>query len=293
MHRMLDAILASLQEGIVVVDAAGRVTLANDAAAEMLGRPLDEITGALVAELALEIMHPDGTPYPVGSGPVLRALDGETVTGVLVQVRRGDGSTLWAEVESRPLSEPDGTPYGALSTYVDVTERMARETRMRAEADSDPLTGLANRRALERTLASAVERAGRLGREVAVVMLDLDGFKALNDRWGHLAGDAALRSVAQRLTRAVRERDLVARLGGDEFVVVLGDLQPGTAAVDECCARIAAALGAPLRFEGGSAEVGAALGRAVFPHDGAHPSDLLAHADRAMYASKSADGADA
>jgi diguanylate cyclase (GGDEF)-like protein/PAS domain S-box-containing protein len=287
MHRMLEAILASLQEGIVVVDTSGRITLANDAAAGMLGRSLDQLTGTLVSDVPIEVLHPDGSEYPPRSGPILRALGGETVTGVLVQVRRDDGTTTWAEVESRPLSEPDGTPYGALSTYVDVTERMARETRMRAEADSDPLTGLANRRALERTLASAVERAERSGREVAVVMLDLDGFKALNDRWGHLAGDAALRSVARRLTRAVRERDLVARLGGDEFVIVLGDLQPGAVAVDECCARIASALSAPLRFEGGSTEVGAALGRAVFPSDASSPGDLLAHADRAMDASRS------
>jgi diguanylate cyclase (GGDEF)-like protein/PAS domain S-box-containing protein len=285
-ERLNASILASLQEGIVVVDTTGRITRANEAAAAMMGRALGEIVGSLMLDLPIEVRQADGTPMPPGEGPILRALRGETVTGVLVQVKRPDGVVLWAQVQSSPLAEPDGSPYGALSTYLDVTDRMARERRMREEAESDPLTGLANRRALERVLAAAVERAGPTGREVAVVMLDLDGFKALNDRWGHLAGDAALRSVGDRLRRAVRERDLVARLGGDEFVIVLADLQPGTQAVDECCDRIAAGLGAPLRFEGGSAEIGAALGRAVYPRDGANPQDLLAYADRAMYASK-------
>jgi diguanylate cyclase (GGDEF)-like protein/PAS domain S-box-containing protein len=286
-ERLNVSILSSLQEGIVVVDTSGRITRANEAAAVMMGCALGALVGALVRDVPIDILRADGSPLPPEDRPVLRALRAETVAGVLVQVRRDDGTTIWAEVESKPLAEPDGTPYGALSTYVDVTDRMARERQMREEADSDPLTGLANRRALERMLAAAVERAERSGREVGVVMLDLDGFKALNDRWGHLAGDGALRSVADRLHRSVRERDLVARLGGDEFVIVLGDLPPGTTAVDECCERIQAALSAPLRFEGGSAEVGAALGRAVFPHDGADPQNLLAHADRAMYASKS------
>jgi len=121
---------------------------------------------------------------------------------------------------------------------------------------------------------------------VAVLVLDLDGFKALNDRWGHLAGDRALRAVARRLLRCVRERDLVARNGGDEFVLVLGDLQPGSPVAAECRARVEGALSAPVRFEGGSTTLGAAIGIATFPADGADGLTLLAHADRAMYAAK-------
>lgn len=170
--------------------------------------------------------------------------------------------------------------------YADVTERVHRERRMRLEADSDPLTGLANRRALERTLETAVERARRDSREVAVLLLDLDGFKLLNDRWGHLAGDRALRAVARRLQRCVRERDLVARNGGDEFVLVLPDLQPGAPVASECRARVEGALSAPVRFEGGSTTLGAAIGVATFPHHGADGLSLLAHADRQMYAGK-------
>jgi diguanylate cyclase (GGDEF)-like protein/PAS domain S-box-containing protein len=285
-ERLNAAVLASLQEGLLVVDTGGRVTRANHAAAALCGVGLDRLVGALVGEIPITVLQADGRPFPAEAGPAMRALRGETVHGVLAQVVRADGSTLWTEVNSSPLTGDDGAPYGALSTYIDVTDRMARERRMREEADSDPLTGLANRRALERTLQAAIERARRTGREVAVIMLDLDGFKALNDRWGHLAGDSALRDVARRLQRCVRERDLVSRHGGDEFVLVLGDLTPGSTAVVEAQDRMTAALSTPLRFEGGSTTLRAALGVATFPRDGVDPKGLLAHADREMYRSK-------
>jgi diguanylate cyclase (GGDEF)-like protein len=115
---------------------------------------------------------------------------------------------------------------------------------------------------------------------VGVLMLDLDGFKAVNDRHGHAAGDEVLREVARRLRRSVRERDLVARLGGDEFVVVLTDL----GAVPDSVDRVEAALAE--RFAGTDAPLRAAVGVAVFPADGATVADLLAVADREMYAAK-------
>jgi diguanylate cyclase (GGDEF)-like protein/PAS domain S-box-containing protein len=284
--NVAEVIIASLQEGLMVVDRDGRITKANEAVADLWGVSLGELVGSRWADLQIEVYEPDGGRAPVGDAPVLRALRGEIVRGTLVQVVRRDGTCIWAEVNATPLAEPGGRDHGALSTYADVTERVQRERRMRHEADSDPLTGLANRRALERTLDTAVERARRDGREVAVLLLDLDGFKMLNDRWGHLAGDRALRAVARRLQRCVRERDLVARNGGDEFVIVLPDLQPGAPIARECRARVEAALSAPVRFEGGSTTLGAAIGAATFPHHGADGLSLLAHADRQMYAGK-------
>jgi diguanylate cyclase (GGDEF)-like protein/PAS domain S-box-containing protein len=284
--NVAETIIASLQEGLMVVDRDGRITKANEAVAELWGVSLGELVGSRWADLEIEVFEPDGGPAPLKDAPVLRALRGEVVRGSLIQVVRRDGSTIWAEVNARPLAEPGGRDYGALSTYADVTERVHRERRMLHEAESDPLTGLANRRALERTLDTAVERARRDGREVAVLVLDLDGFKMLNDRWGHLAGDHTLQAVAGRLQRCVRERDLVARNGGDEFVIVLPDLVPGAPVARECRARVEAALSAPVRFEGGSTTLGAAIGLATFPQHGADGLSLLAHADREMYADK-------
>jgi diguanylate cyclase (GGDEF)-like protein len=118
-------------------------------------------------------------------------------------------------------------------------------------------------------------------------MLDLDGFKAVNDRYGHAAGDAALREVAARLRRSVRERDMVARTGGDEFVVVLADLAAHERAAHEAAERIEAAFVEPLEIDGEHVQLHAAVGVACFPADGRELDELLATADRAMYARKS------
>ena len=125
-------------------------------------------------------------------------------------------------------------------------------------------------------------------RSVALLMLDLDGFKAINDTHGHAAGDEALREVARRLRRCVRERDLVARLGGDEFVVVLTDLGARSRAVQDSIDRIQAALAEPISFDGTKLGLGAAVGVATSPADAGDVADLLAHADRGMYADKGA-----
>src|SRR6185295_16838155 len=128
--------------------------------------------------------------------PLVRALHGEEVTDLVVRFVRRDGSLLWVEVHANPLHHDDGQLYGAVASYDDVTARVEQDRRTRHEADTDPLTGLANRRALERTLAAALGRAGARARSVGLMMLDLDGFKAINDTRGHAAGDEALREVA-------------------------------------------------------------------------------------------------
>jgi diguanylate cyclase (GGDEF)-like protein len=117
-------------------------------------------------------------------------------------------------------------------------------------------------------------------------MLDLDGFKAVNDRFGHAAGDAALREVAARLRRSVRERDLVARTGGDEFVVVLADLAAPESAAHDAAERVEAAFATPLALEGERVHLHAAVGVACYPDDGRDLDQLLIAADRAMYARK-------
>ncbi len=153
-------------------------------------------------------------------------------------------------------------------------------------ARHDALTGLPNRMALDEHLHNALELA-RLqpGRGVFVLLIDLDGFKPINDRLGHAAGDHVLQGVAQRLRGSLRQGDFVARLGGDEFVVVAPD-EPGGEGLDGLLQRIRSAVQAPLRHAGQDLSVGASVGAAQFPHDGQDAQALLAAAHAAMYGHK-------
>jgi diguanylate cyclase (GGDEF)-like protein/PAS domain S-box-containing protein len=270
-ERLNRAILSGLQEGVVVVDTNARIVLANAAAAHLFGA--DELVGRGLNGVPVDLLDDRGRLLADDQLPLMRALRGHETRGEVVRFVRRDG-------HANPLVDDEGRVYGAVASYDDVTVRVERDRRTRHEADHDPLTGLANRRALERTLEAALTRAASRGRAVGVLVLDLDGFKAVNDRHGHAAGDDVLREVAQRLRRSVRERDLVARLGGDEFVVVLTDL----AAVPDSVERVEAALAEP--FAVADAPLRAAVGVAMFPRDGATVADLLAAADRQMYAAK-------
>ena len=205
--------------------------VANEAAAALFGVSVGELSDTTLSAIPVDLLDDRGHLLGEDRLPLMRALQGEEVRGQVVRFVRRDGSLLWVEVHANPLYDGNGAQYGAVASYDDVTARVEQDRRTRHEADTDVLTGLANRRALERTLEAALARAGTRSRSVGVVMLDLDGFKAINDSRGHAAGDAALREVAARLRRCVRERDLVARLGGDEFVIVLTDLDDGTRAV--------------------------------------------------------------
>ena len=286
--RTARAVVGSLQEGVVVVDAAGVVLQVNDAVSRLCRADVRDLVGRSIAHLPITtVRDPGGDAMDVDGAPIARALRGEVVRGHLAEVERLDGSRAFIEVNSSPLVEPgEDRPYGAVSTYVDVTERVERERRIRHEADHDPLTGLANRRRLLRTLDAAVARARRHDHGVAALAVDLDGFKAINDRHGHAVGDEVLREVAGRLRLAVRERDLVSRPGGDEFVVVLVDLAHAGDDGRRVRDRVELALKTPVQAGDERIPLDAAVGLACFPGDAADASRLLDAADRAMYARK-------
>jgi diguanylate cyclase (GGDEF)-like protein len=168
-------------------------------------------------------------------------------------------------------------------------ERERSMEQLRYMAQHDVLTGLPNRASMQQRLELAVEIARRGGRKLAVMVADLDGFKPVNDRLGHAAGDHVLVAVAGRLRAAVRASDTVARLGGDEFVVLAGDLDdPGDAG--RIAGKVCDAVRAPLPFEGEPLQVGCSLGISLFPDDATTPQALLELADRAMYAAKAQAG---
>jgi diguanylate cyclase (GGDEF)-like protein len=167
-----------------------------------------------------------------------------------------------------------------------VRDRLEREGDMlRASALSDPLTGVANRRSLLARIDYEITRHGRSRRSFAVLMLDLDGFKQLNDRFGQPAGDDLLREVAAGLARAIRDQDTVARVGGDEFCVLAPETD--TAGAQRLIARVEAAVA---RAVAGMEALGASAGAAVYPHDGTTADGLLEAADQRLLGAKRKTG---
>lgn len=164
-----------------------------------------------------------------------------------------------------------------------------QEEHLRFMAQHDPLTGLPNRLSMQQRLSLAMELAKRNHKKVAVMLVDLDGFKAINDTRGHRAGDQALVQLAARLRTSVRGSDTVARYGGDEFVILAGELDRGEDA-GMIAEKVTDMVQVPLALEGGPVRVSCSIGISVFPDDGEDPEQLIARADDAMYASRSRGG---
>jgi diguanylate cyclase (GGDEF)-like protein/PAS domain S-box-containing protein len=199
-----------------------------------------------------------------------------------------EGGTRHFAVSGEPRHDADGVFLGYRGVGRDITEIAAARERIASLAYSDPLTGLANRVSLAPALEQAIERSRRHGWKIAGVFVDLDGFKQINDRHGHAAGDAFLVEVAQRLRRSVRASDLVARLGGDEFFVVLEEVQDGES-VERVVGKLIDALRRPYPGIGDTQRrISATLGVSVFPDDAPDATTLMEHADEAMYTAKQA-----
>jgi diguanylate cyclase (GGDEF)-like protein/PAS domain S-box-containing protein len=208
------------------------------------------------------------------------------------------GDTRWLAARFRPARPGDGQVAGVCSIR-DVTRERAREEALAHRALHDPLTGLANRRLIDAHLEIALARAHRGEHGVGLLFLDLDGFKQVNDEFGHKAGDAVLDEFAKRLTKAVRSSDavgraidpatLVSRPGGDEFMVILGDLtaDPG-AAIARVVERIRSSLAEPIEVGGAQIALGVSIGAAEYPLDGRDAQTLIDRANGMMRSAKRA-----
>ncbi|MEO6154321.1 MAG: sensor domain-containing diguanylate cyclase, partial [Thermomonas sp.] len=206
------------------------------------------------------------------------------------RVRHADGHYVWLEAIARPLPGVNG---GVILTSRDVTARIAAEQELAESRDAleklvriDSLTGLANRRQLDERLAIAITRARRHRQPLALMYLDIDHFKQVNDTLGHAAGDAVLRGFAQRLISNVRASDLVARLGGDEFVILVEDAGlPGSAEV--IARKLIAAMAIPIDADGTPVASTTSIGIA-FSSNAPDSEALMAGADAALYSAKDA-----
>jgi len=183
------------------------------------------------------------------------------------------------------LCRADGGIHGYVATFLDITDRKRCEARVRWRAEHDPLTGLLNREMFEARLADMVRLSVDCSALSALLYLDLDGFKPVNDELGHATGDKVLKAVAKRIEAAVRGDDVVARLGGDEFVILVGGLNLAEDAA-RIAAKLVATLSQPVDLDGVVATVGVSIGIALCPRDGETPAILLQAADCAMYQAK-------
>ncbi|MGH8440753.1 MAG: diguanylate cyclase domain-containing protein [Pseudomonas sp.] len=264
-HLMLDTVF--------VVDRDNQIVFVSDACETLLGYRADELTGTPITDY----IHPDD--LSVTRASIIRVMNGHSHVDFRNRYIRKDGGVvhiLWAafwsdEVEAR------------IGVARDVTALRQAEEELRFMAHHDPLTALTNRSLFNDRLDSALRAAHRHNSTLALLFLDINDFKGINDVHGHAVGDRVLCMVARRLQACVRETDTVARMGGDEFTVLLTDIQ-SQEAVAEKVAQILAAMAEPLGAEFGAINMpSCSIGVAFYPADGEDADTLLSHADGEMY----------
>jgi diguanylate cyclase (GGDEF)-like protein/PAS domain S-box-containing protein len=282
----LRSVIENANDAYIGLDQAGIVTVWNRAAEQTFGYSAAEAIGEALDDLIIPegmvSAHRNGMQRYVTSGV-------STVLGKRLELPavRKDGSSLMVEVRMSALELHGQQMFSAF--LHDISERKEAEARREYESRHDMLTNLLNRRALLETLPIAQGRAARTGKSMALLFIDLDGFKAVNDDLGHDAGDSVLRTVAARLQEVVRKTDSVFRLAGDEFTVLLEAMNETFCDAHQVAGKIIAELSRPVAVDGRIAGIGASIGIAVFtPEGGASPEELIKEADRQMYAAKRA-----
>jgi diguanylate cyclase (GGDEF)-like protein/PAS domain S-box-containing protein len=280
-HEM---VLEAAGEGIFGLDRHGNVTFVNPAASHMTGWSTQELLGRPMHNL-LHHTKPDGAPYPSAECPIYAAFTTGTTHSRDDEVFwRKDGTSFPVEYTSTPIFE-NSEIVGAVVTFRDITERKALEKQLHHQAFHDPLTGLPNRALFMDRLEHAITRANRRGSKVAVLFMDLDNFKVINDSLRHKAGDQLLVAVAERLQAGLRPEDTAARLGGDEFTILVEDIA-NVGEVVQIAERIANRLQPPFALEEQEVFVSASTGIVLNSASQEQPADLLRHADLAMYRAK-------
>lgn len=280
-QREASTVFESSYEGIMVVSAELLITKINPAFTRITGYTAGEVVGR--SPSILSSGQQDPSYYRAMWESVLQ----KTFWSGEIWNRRKNGE-LYAELLSiSAVRNSAGEIEHYVGVFSDISQLKAHEAELDHIAHYDPLTGTPNRRLLTDRMEQAIARATRSGRTLAVCFIDLDGFKQVNDRLGHAAGDTLLVGVAHHLQHMLRSEDTLARLGGDEFVVLLSDI----ATPEECMLildRVLQAITRPVQLEGEAISVTASIGVSLYPTDNSDADALLRHADQAMYLAKEA-----
>lgn len=270
----LSQVLDLLPDAVCIVDEHGHLLFVNAAFERLLGRAATEVRGRQL----FDFIHPDDRDATLRQARALMEGGGERHFRNRYLHRQGHAVDLLWSAHWLPEQRL------RIGVAREIGELRRAERELEHHANHDPLTGLANRRRLEQALRNALAEAAESRGQVSLLYLDLTGFKQVNDRGGHEAGDRVLCEVAKRLQQGVRQVDLVARVGGDEFVVLLPgcDAEHARGMAQQLCQQ----LRVPCTLGNGPLRMHASIGIATFPADAQTPEALLAHADKAMYASR-------
>lgn len=276
--------LNSIGDAVLSTDVAGNVSYLNPVAEGLTGWPAQEALGRPVTEVFNII---DGATRQVAPNPIARAIrEKKTValTPNCVLIRR-DGFEFAIEDSAAPIHDRTGEVTGAVMVFRDVSAARANAEKISHSAQHDFLTDLPNPMLLRDRIENAITLARRHGMQSAVLFIDLDRFKEVNDVRGHTIGDKLLQSVAQRLGTSVRSSDTVSRLGGDEFAVLLSEIEHAQDASFRA-ENILLKLAAPYDIAGEKFNITASIGISIYPDDGENAESLIRRADIAMYHAK-------
>jgi diguanylate cyclase (GGDEF)-like protein/PAS domain S-box-containing protein len=281
-RRVAAEALAGIAEGVIIADAERRVVSVNTAHAGITGFGAQEMQGRYFDETRC---MPDGEPLPES---LWLGLAGGRHWSGEVQSRRADGSVYPEQLSISAIRDAQHRVLHYVAVFSNIHEAKAQRQRLEYLATHDPLTGLANRVAFERQCSAAIAVASRARTAVAVLFIDLDAFKIVNDSYSHALGDRVLCKVAERIGQQLTEHDVAGRIGGDEFTVLLGriELREDAGAMAE---RLLACLSEPIVVDECETVLSASIGIAGYPLDGTDATTLIANADAAMYAAKSAE----
>ncbi|MEP2234682.1 MAG: EAL domain-containing protein [Alteripontixanthobacter sp.] len=271
---------------IWATDAEGRLIYLSDAAVENIGRPAEDLLGASMVEMfETDPDNPSETDRPLKFQLKAHKKIRELTVRFALQKSQHDVRQTWWSISGYPMLDDNGEFTGYRGSAADITREYERKLADTKIAEFDALTGLANRRVMDRKLDRLIAAYKTSQRACALMMLDLDKFKRVNDTMGHQAGDTLLQQVAERLTNIVGKRGEVGRLGGDEFQVILPDIDD-RGKLGELAEKIIQMLSQPYPIGEKRAIIGTSVGIAIAPYDGVEKEELVRCSDLALYAAK-------